>query len=334
MKKIKIGNIELQNNIILAPMAGYTNLAYREMMKEFGVGLTVSEMISDFALIYNNKETYQLLKTSQNERPVALQLFGSSKNSLLKGLKLLEDRADFDILDINMGCPVPKVVKENSGSSWVKKERQEELYDTVKAIVKASKHPVTIKIRIGFNNDEITVVETCKILEKAGVSLIAIHGRTRSQMYLGEADYSWIKKAKEAVKIPVIANGDINNFKKAKEVLDYTGADGIMIGRGCLGNPHLIRQINAYLKDGTELKDSTLKEQVGYLNDHMNRLIQLKGEYKAIHEMRGIATFYLKGFDNMKQFKSAMTRMETYDQFQEILKNVLEEARIQEKFMI
>ena len=231
---MKIGNIELENNIILAPMAGITNLGYRLFMKKFGCGLVVSEMISDYALIYNNKETFEMLKTCKEERPLAIQLFGGSKESLLKAEKILLENADFDILDINLGCPVPKVVKGNAGSSWLKKEREEELYEMMKAIVENSTKPVTCKIRLGWDDSTINVVDTCKILEKAGVSLIAIHGRTRAQFYEGKANYEYIKKAKEAISIPLIANGDIDSVEKANEVLEYTKADGIMIGRATI----------------------------------------------------------------------------------------------------
>lgn len=236
--------------ICLAPLAGYTNVAYRNFMKKFGCDIVVSEMISDFALYYHNEETFKMLETTSQERPVAIQLFGGSEESLINGLNILQKVANYDYLDLNLGCPVNKVTKNNAGSSWLKKDRQEELFNTISHIVKVSKKPVTCKIRLGWNEEEITVVDTCKILQKAGVQMITIHGRTRSQLYSGNANYELIKKAKENVDIPIIANGDIDTIYKAKEVLDYTKCDGIALGRAVLGNPYLITQIKEYLSTG------------------------------------------------------------------------------------
>lgn len=326
--KLKIGNIELKNNIILAPMAGITNLAYRKMLKSFGCGLVVSEMISDFALIYGNKETLKMIETCTEEYPLAVQLFGGSKDSLVRGAKILLEKGKFEILDINLGCPVPKVVRENAGSSWLKKERREELYEAIKAIVDISSKPVTVKIRIGWDEESINTVETCKILEKAGVSMIAIHGRTRSQFYLGKADYEQIRLAKEAVNIPIIANGDIDSLEKAIEVLEYTKADGLMIGRGALGNPRLITQIEKYLENKEKIENSTLLEQLDYLKIHFDELEKLKGEFKAFSEMRGLSAHYLKGFHGCKQFKIKFTQMKSKEEFYSILEEIKEQNEI------
>ena len=323
--KLKIGNVELKNNIILAPMAGITNLAYRKLLKSFGCGLVVSEMISDYALIYGNKETLKMIETCDEEFPLAIQLFGGSKESLVAGAKILLEKGKFEILDINLGCPVPKVVKENAGSSWLKKERQEELYETIKSIVEISSKPVTVKIRLGWDEESINVVDTCKLLEKAGVSMIAIHGRTRSQYYLGHADYEYIRLAKEAVKIPIVANGDINSLDKAIEVLDYTKADGLMIGRGALGNPKLVTQIVEYLENENRIENSTLEENVEYLKKHFAYLKELKGEYKAFSEMRGLSTHYLKGYNNTKKFRVKLTMMKSEKEFLEICDEILRE---------
>lgn len=323
--KLKIGNIELENNIILAPMAGITNLAYRKMLKPFGCGMVVSEMISDFALIYNNKETINMLKTIKEEHPLAVQLFGGSKDSLVRGAKVLLEKGDFEILDINLGCPVPKVIKENSGSSWLKEERREELFEAMKALVDISNKPVTAKIRIGWDEDSINAVETAKILEKAGISLIAIHGRTRKQFYEGKVNYDIIKKVKEEVSIPVIANGDITSLDKAIEVIEYTKADGLMIGRGALGNPKLITQIDAYLKDGTRIPNATFEEQIEYMQQHFLELEEVKGEYKAVQEMRGLSTHYLKGFPSCKQYKVKLTAMKSKEEFFRIVETIKKE---------
>ena len=308
---------------MLAPLAGYTNLAYREFMKSFGIDIVVSEMISDFALHYKNEETFRMVKTSQIEKPVAIQLFGGSKESLINGLNVLQEISDYDYLDINLGCPVNKVIKNNAGSAWLTKARHYELYDAISALVKISKKPVTCKIRLGWSENEITVIDICKLLEKAGVSLICIHGRTRSQMYSGHADYELIKKAKESVNIPIIANGDIDSVEKAIEVINYTNCDGIAIGRGCLGNPHLIKQIKTYFEEGILLPPTNIEEQVSYLKEHFDRLLELKGEYSAIREIRGIASWYLKGFRNVKDYKINLSRVNSKEEFYSQLNSIL-----------
>ncbi len=309
--------------IMLAPLAGYTNIAYREFMKPFGVDIVVSEMISDFALFYKNEETFKMVKTSSLEKPVAIQLFGGSKESLLKGLDVLQEIADYDYLDINLGCPVNKVIKNNAGSSWLRKQRHYELFDTISSLVKLSKKPVTCKIRLGWDENEITVIDVCKLLQKAGVSLICIHGRTRKQMYSGNANYELIKKVKEEVNIPIIANGDIDTLQKAIDVIEYTKCDGIAIGRGCLGNPHLIKQIRTYFDEGVILPPTSINEQIDYLKEHFEKLMELKGEYSAIREMRGIASWYLKGFSNVKNYKISLSRINTKEEFYSEINKIL-----------
>ena len=253
MKDLFIKNIKIGIPVILAPMAGITNFAYRKLLKEQGCPLVVTEMVSDFALHYVNKETINMLKSDDIEKPLSVQLFGGTKESLLLGVNVLNNLGGFEILDINLGCPVNKVVKESSGSCWLKNERQEELYEAIKAVVETSKYPVTCKIRLGWDEETINVVNTCKLLEKAGVSLIAIHARTRSMMYSGTPKYEYIKLVKEAVNIPVIANGDINSVDDAIKVLELTNADGVMIGRGALGNPFLIKELVHYFETGERL---------------------------------------------------------------------------------
>lgn len=312
---LKIGNIELNSNVIAAPLAGYTNLAYRNFLKEFAPILVVSEMISDCALIYKNSDTYKMLNTNGEIRPIALQLFGGKKETLLQAIKILQDNADFDILDINLGCPVNKVVKGNAGSSWLKKGRENDLYEMMSAVVKASEKPVTAKIRIGWDNNSINCVEIAKILEKAGVKMITVHGRTRTQLYSGNTNYEMIKKVKEAIKIPVIANGDIDSPLKAKEVLEYTKADGIMIGRACLGNPYLLTQIDTYLKEGIILNKPTINQQIQFVKKHYEMLKEEKGEFFATREMRSSAPRYFKGFENTKEIRIQLTRIENSNDF-------------------
>lgn len=315
--------------IIAAPLAGYTNLAYRRFLKKFGCDLVVSEMISDFALIYHNQETKKMTETSQDERPVALQLFGGSKESLLGGLKELQEIADYDYLDINLGCPVHKVIKNNAGSAWLDNSRKDELLDMMTELVKASKHPVTAKIRLGISKDTINVEQTCKILEKAGVEMITVHGRTRTQMYEGMSDYDYIKKAKESVKIKVIANGDINTLDKAIEVLNYTGCDGIALGRGILGNPFLITQIKKYYETGERLPLPTIEMQIEYLKEHFNLLMELKGEFHAVQEIRGISTHYLKGFSNVRDYKVRFSTIKEAKEFFNLCSLILKDEKIQ-----
>lgn len=308
--------------ICLAPLAGYTNVAYRTFMKKFGCDLVVSEMISDFALYYHNEETFKMLKTTEEEKPVAIQIFGGSEESLIKGIEILQKVARYDYLDINLGCPVNKVIKNNAGSSWLQVHRQEELFQTISHIVKVSQKPVTCKIRLGWNEETINVVETCRLLEKAGVSLITIHGRTRSQLYSGTANYQLIKEAKENVSIPIIANGDIDSLDKAIEVLNYTGCEGIALGRGALGNPYLIKQIKTYFEEGIRLPNPTLKMQLEFLTEHFEALINLKGEYAAIREIRGIASWYLKGFKNIKEYKVKFSLVNSIQEFYSIIDEI------------
>ena len=323
MKKLKIGNIELESNIILAPMAGITNLAYRRLLKPFGCGLVVSEMISDFALIYSNKETFEMIKDDKEEHPLAIQLFGGSASSLKEGARILCNRANFDILDINLGCPVPKVVKENAGSSWLKKGREEELFEAIKGVVEVSSKPVTCKIRLGWDEDSINVVEICKILEKAGVAAIAVHGRTRNQFYAGNTDYEWIRKAKEAISIPLIANGDIRSIDDAIKVIETTKCDGIMIGRGALGNPFLIAQIDHYLKTGEKLLDQTLEERILNMKKHYTYLKELKGEHRVSSEMRGLAAHYISSFPNSKKYRYKLTQIKNEEEFNQVVEEIL-----------
>ncbi len=316
---LKIGNIEINSNVIAAPLAGYTNLAYRNFLKEFAPVLVVSEMISDCALIYQNSDTYKMLNTSGEIKPISLQLFGGKKETLIQAVKILQENADFDILDINLGCPVNKVVKGNAGSSWLKPGRENELYEMMSAVVNACEKPVTAKIRLGWDNNSINCVEIAKILEKAGVKMITVHGRTRSQLYGGNANYELIKKVKEAVNIPVIANGDIDSPLKAKEVLDYTKADGIMVGRACLGNPYLLTQIDTYLKEGIILDNPSIKQQIQYVKKHYEMLKKEKGEFLATREMRSIAPRYFKGYDNTKTIRVKLTRIESSKDIYETL---------------
>lgn len=319
---MKVANIELNGNVLLAPMAGITNMAYRDFMKKFGCALTYTEMVSDCGLIYDNKVTYKYLEISQKEHPTAIQLFGGSKETLLKALQIVENRQDdYDFIDVNLGCPVPKVTKTGAGSAWLK--RKNELFEMMNSLVKASKKPVTTKIRIGWDDSSINVEEIVKILQDAGVSLIAIHPRTRNQLYAGHANYERIKNIKQIMKVPLVISGDIFTLDDAIRAQKMTNADGIMVARGALGNPYLVTQIDHYFKTGEKLPDVTLGRQIDYLLEYSQKLVELKGEFTAIHELRGIAPHFFKGFANTKQYRLKLaTEIETFKDLKTILDNI------------
>ena len=318
-----IKDLEIKKSVILAPMAGITSFSYRKFLSEFGVGATYSEMISDCGLIYNNKKTIEMMKNDSNfNRPYGIQLFGGSKESLLKGLEVIENsNIEYDFLDLNLACPVPKVTKGNGGSKWLTK--LDEMYEMVKAVVEKSKKPVTAKVRLGWKSVDIEKI--CVLLEKAGVSLIAIHPRTRNQLYTGCARYELIKNIKEKMKIPLAISGDIFTLEQAIEYQKMTGADFIMVARGALGNPFLVTQIATYFKTGEILPSPTLKQNLNYLKEHFEKLISLKGEETATKEMRGIAPHYLKGYPNTKAIRNLLaTQMKTYQDFLTIISSLNE----------
>lgn len=306
----KIGNVEIKNPIIIAPMAGVSNSAFRTICFEFNAGLVYSEMISDKALHFKSKKTYEMVKTLPNEHPLSMQLFGSDKETMIEAAKYIDQYTDCDIIDINMGCPVNKIIKSDAGSALLKDI--DKTIEIVQAIVQNVKKPVTAKIRLGWTKDEINCVEMAKALEKAGIAMIAVHGRTRGQMYEGEADYTWIKKVKEAVNIPVVANGDIRSLAKAIEVLDYTGCDGVMIGRGAIGNPFLIREL-VYYFTGKESLPVTYRDRIEMALNHAKRLCDLVGEVYAMKQMRGLASWYIQGMPYSAKIKNKTTQVDSYE---------------------
>lgn len=302
----KIGNVKVQGRVVLAPMAGYTNLAYREFLKPFGVALTYTEMISDCGLVYHNQETYRYLATSEQERPIGIQLFGGRTSTLVKAIEIIESmHLTYDFLDINLGCPMPKVTKTGAGSAWLK--RPEELYETMKAVVAASSKPVTAKIRIGWDSTSINVMEVIEALEKAGVSMIAVHARTTKQIYSGKPNYELLRNLQDKMSVPLVISGDIFTLDDAINALEITKAEAVMVARGALGNPRLVTQIDEYLKTGIRLPDATLTEQISYVKSLAVKLVALKGENLAIRELKGIATHFLVGYPGMKPVKVALT---------------------------
>ena len=300
---VKIGNIEIKGKTVLAPMAGICNSAYRKIIKEMGCSLIYCEMVSDKAIFYNNEKTKEMLFMEDIERPIVQQIFGSDKDTFVNAAKYIEKNMNPDIIDINMGCPVPKVaLKSQAGSALLKDPNK--VYEIVKAVVDSVSCPVSVKIRSGWDFNSINAVEIAKIVEKAGASLIAVHPRTRSQGYSGKANWDIIKQVKENVSIPVIGNGDIVDIYSAKKMLDYTKCDLIMIGRGVLGNPWLIREINAYLEDGTILDKPTPKERIDMCLHHIDYLSKIKCEKLVCLEMRSHIAWYLKGIENSKEIKN------------------------------
>ena len=306
----KIGNITIKNRVVLAPMAGISNTSYRKIIKEMGAGLIYAEMVSDKAICFSNEKTFDLLKMSEEERPIAQQIFGSDKESFVLAAKVIEEQMHPDIIDINMGCPVPKVaVRAQAGSALLKDP--DKVYEIVAAVVEAVNVPVTVKIRSGWDEKHINAVEIAKKCEQAGASAITIHGRTRAQGYSGKADWDIIRQVKEAVSIPVIGNGDVTSCYEAKRMLDETNVDAVMIGRGVLGNPWLIKECVDYLNDGTEPQEVSFIDKVQMMRKHYELLTQDKNEKLALLEIRSHIIWYLKGMPQSKEIKNKICQSKT-----------------------
>lgn len=311
----------LSGKVVLAPLAGYTNIAYRKIAKEMGAVLVYSEMVSAKGLIYDNDKTMEYLDTIPMEHPIAIQIFGGNINEMVEATKIVCAKSKADIIDINMGCPVKKVLKQDAGSALLREPSK--IYEMVKAVVEASTVPVSVKIRAGWTNEEINCVEVAKLIEKAGASLIAIHGRTKSDLYSGHVNLDYIKMVKDAVSIPVIGNGDIKTIDDAKKMLEYTGVDAIMVGRATLGNPWFIRNLVNYFNGSSDYNyEPDRSERIKMIKYHFEELKKIKDEHIAILEIRSLAAWYVKGLRNVKRFKLALNKVKTSKEFYDLLKTI------------
>lgn len=324
----KIGNVVINNPVVLAPMAGVSNAAFRLTVKEFGAGLVCCEMISDKGIVYKNEKTLNMLYIDEREKPLSVQIFGGEKESLVEAAKFVDRNTNADIIDINMGCPVNKVIKCEAGAKWLLDPNK--IYDMVAAVVDAVEKPVTVKMRIGWDDEHIYAVENALAVERAGGSAVAVHGRTRVQMYEGEANWDIIRDVKQAVSIPVIGNGDVKTPQDAKRMLEETGVDGVMIGRAALGNPWIIYRTVKYLETGELIGEPSVREKMDVCKLHLDRLVALKGECVAVKEMRKHAAWYLKGIRGSGKYRSAINECETRDAMARILEQLVEELEERE----
>lgn len=315
IKGFSIGKVALENRYILAPMAGVTDLAYRQICKDMGAGLICTEMVSAKAIFYQNKNTLDLLKIEEAERPVSLQLFGNDPDIISEMAKRIEERP-FDILDLNMGCPVPKVVNNGEGSALMKNPLL--IGRIIEKTSRAIQKPLTIKIRKGFDEDQQNAVEIAKIAEASGAAAIVIHGRTRQQYYSGKADWTIIRQVKEAVKIPVIGNGDIFFPEDGLRMIEETGCDGVMVGRGSQGNPWIFNELLAYEESGITIKRPSPEEICEMVLLHGRRLMEIKGEYIGMREIRKHAGWYTKGMENAANLRFKINKVETFDELRKL----------------
>mgnify|MGYP001463704705 CR=1 FL=1 len=324
---LQIGNIKLKNQVVLAPMAGVCNPAFRLIAKEFGAGLVCAEMVSDRGIIHKNQKTMQMLYVDEREKPMSLQIFGGTRETLVEAAKYVDKYTNADIIDINMGCPVPKVTKCDAGAKWLLDPKK--IYDMVAAVVDAVEKPVTVKMRKGWDDEHVYAVENAMAVERAGGAAVAIHGRTRVQMYEGVADWDILREVKQAVNIPVIGNGDVKTPQDAKRMLETTGVDGVMIGRAALGNPWMLYRTVQYLETGVLYDDPDPRERIDVCCLHLDRLVKLKGEEIAVKEMRKHAAWYLKGLRGANSVRKKINLCERADELKAILYEYVEQLELE-----
>ncbi len=322
----KVGNIKIKNKIVFAPMAGVSNISFRTIIKEMGAGLIYSEMISTMGIKYGSQKTIDLINFNETERPISIQIFGNDEDTFVEAAKYIEDNYHPDIIDINMGCPVPKIaLRSQAGSALLK--NPDKIYEIVKKVVENTNTPISVKIRSGWDENSINAVEVAKKIEQAGASLIAIHARTRSQGYTGKANWDIIKKVKENVNIPVIGNGDIKTIYDAKKMLDETKCDAIMIGRATLGNPWFIKECVKYIENNKIIDPPTNIEKIDMIEHHYELLKKYTSEKQALLEIRMHALWYIKGLPNIKEYKNKITSCKTEKEFKNLLNEIRENVK-------
>ena len=325
----KIREIEIPNRVMVAPMAGVSNMAFRKVCKEFGAGMVVCEMISDHGIIYGNEKTLSMLDVDPGEHPMSIQIFGGTEDSLLQAAQYIDQHTDADIIDINMGCPVPKVTKTDAGSKWLLDSNK--IYQMVHKVVQNVEKPVSVKMRIGWDRKHIFAVENALAAQEAGASMLAMHGRTRKQMYQGEADWETLHEVAQVMDIPFVANGDITTPQLAKKALDEIGCTAVMVGRAALGNPWILKEMTHYLATDEELPKQSVREKVETAKHQLDGLVQLHGEKRAVPEFRQQAAYYLKGIPRSARTRAKInevwTRQEVFDLLDEFVEIYEKRAR-------
>jgi nifR3 family TIM-barrel protein len=321
---LKIGDITMKNPIVLAPMAGVCNSAFRLTVKEFGAGLVCAEMVSDKGILYKNEKTMNMLFIDEREKPLSLQIFGGEKETLVEAAKFVDQHTNADIIDINMGCPVPKIIKNDAGAKWLLDP--DKIYEMVSAVVDVVGKPVTVKMRKGWDEQHVYAVKNAQAVERAGGKAVSLHGRTRVQMYQGKANWDIIREVKQSVNIPVIGNGDVQTPQDAKRMLDETGCDGVMIGRAALGNPWMIYRTVQYLETGKLVGEPSIREKIDVCLLHLDRLINLKNENVAVREMRKHTAWYLKGIRGNAKTRNSINECHTRDELVSLLNQLVFEA--------
>lgn len=325
----KIGNVAIDNPLVVAPMAGVTNSAFRLICKKFGAGLVVCEMISDRGIMYNNQKTIDMTNVEAAEHPMSIQIFGGNKDTLVNAAKFIDQQTAADVIDINMGCPVNKVIKCEAGARWLL--NPDKVYEMISYVTDAVEKPVTVKMRTGWDDDHLYAVKNALAAEKAGAAAVAMHGRTREQMYTGHADWNILKDVADALTIPFMGNGDVTSPQLAKKMLDEVGADAVMMGRAVEGNPWILKQTNHYLETGELLEKPSVEEQIETAKEHLHGLVNLKGEYVGSHQFRGQAAYYLKGISHSARTKVALTSADSEAEMVKIMDDFVAKTEARNK---